>query len=67
MKKQNRRKFLGDSMKLASTALVFGSIPSAFAKDQNQESLHATHKPKITNVANKSQEAALNVAKIPLA
>lgn len=67
MKKQNRRKFLGDSMKLASTALVLGSIPSAFAKNQNQESLHATHKPKITNVANKSQEAALNVAKIPLA
>lgn len=65
MKKQNRRKFLGDSMKLASTALVLGSIPSVFAKDQNQESLHATHKPKITNVANKSQEAVRNVAKNP--
>ena len=64
MKKQNRRKFLGDSMKLASTALVLGSIP-AFAKSvgDTQKIRGTTHQAR--NVANKSQEAARNVAKNP--
>ncbi|WP_394953753.1 alpha/beta hydrolase [uncultured Helicobacter sp.] len=64
MKKQNRRKFLGDSMKLASTALVLGSIP-AFAKSvgDTQKIRGTTHQAR--NVANKSQEATRNVAKNP--
>ena len=64
MKKQNRRKFLGDSMKLASTALVFGSIP-AFAKSvgDTQKIRGTTHQAR--NIANKSQEATRNVAKNP--
>ena len=64
MKKQNRRKFLGDSMKLASTALALGAIP-AFAKSMGdtQRIQGATHQAR--NVANKSQEATRNVAKNP--
>ena len=51
-------------MKLASTALVLGSIP-AFAKSvgDTQKIRGTTHQAR--NVANKSQEAARNVAKNP--
>ena len=64
MKKQNRRKFLGDAMKLASTAIALGAIP-AFAKSMGdtQRMQGATHQAR--NVANKSQEATRNVAKNP--